>query len=318
MDAKGSFHGYEQTLPVLSRPPAVAPWPATDPTPHPDAYALPNSSLAPTTYPANTGVVKQPYPAAAAPAAASASTNLTSRKSQSSTTAPGTTAERNASSKVRKQRKPANAAAGKSTLFWVNTDSESASGGTKEETLKRIRSHVMSEHNRKKRLENTKRYKSKTWKHLPFQPPDQVPRGMGPPRPPPAAPSSSPSSRSGSGSVSGSGSGSSRRGSYAVETPRIKQEIVPVSMPGTISYQTQTSSGIDTWDENDLEDFDGVVGYQPQATAPPVWTYVGSGAHDPFNTGHTQLTDRMLRHLQNCESLAALSSQISGVQYMLT
>lgn len=58
-----------------------------------------------------------------------------------------------------------------SPLFWVNSDPQTVRRGSKEETLKRIRSHVMSEHNRKKRLENTRRYnKSKGWKNLAFRP----------------------------------------------------------------------------------------------------------------------------------------------------
>ncbi|OKL56599.1 hypothetical protein UA08_08174 [Talaromyces atroroseus] len=56
-------------------------------------------------------------------------------------------------------------------LFWVNSDLQTVNGGSRQETLKRIRSHVMSEHNRKKRLENTRRYnRDKTWKNLAFRP----------------------------------------------------------------------------------------------------------------------------------------------------
>ncbi|KAJ6171926.1 hypothetical protein N7470_000993 [Penicillium chermesinum] len=263
MDAKGPFDGHERTLPVLSRPPVDR---------------APDDILRSRT----------------ASGSLDPSSTKASASKKAQAPAASTSADHNAGTKVRKQRKPANASTGKSTLFWVNTDPESASGGTKEETLKRIRSHVMSEHNRKKRLENTKRYKSKTWKHLPFQPPEQIAGAMGPPRPPPTVPLTSPSSRPRSGSASGSAS--SHRGSY-VETPVIKSELVPVS--NTVIYQTQAIAETETWDEHNLEDFDGVVGYQPQATAPPVWTYVGPGAHDPFNTGHTQLTDRMMRHLQN-------------------
>lgn len=59
-----------------------------------------------------------------------------------------------APSKVRKARKANSASTGKPILFWVNTDQQSASVGINEETLKRIRSHVMLEHNRIKRLNN--------------------------------------------------------------------------------------------------------------------------------------------------------------------
>lgn len=39
----------------------------------------------------------------------------------------------------------------------------------------------------------------------------------------------------------------------------------------------------------------GTVAAQP-------WTYLGQGAKDPFSMTHTQLSDRMFRHLQNCKS----------------
>lgn len=175
---------------------------------------------------------------------------------------------RNAPSKVRKARKNSNAS-GKSTLFWVNSDPQSAAQGTKDETLKRIRSHVMSEHNRKKRLENTKRYKSKTWKHLAFQPPATAVTVD--PQPPPA-----------------SASLNNGRSSAAIEYSDEPHELIPA---GTTTYATSTaypsSSG---WDGNEYDE-----------SAPmSIWTPLGQGARDPFNTGHTQLTDRMMRHVQSC------------------
>jgi hypothetical protein len=173
---------------------------------------------------------------------------------------------RNAPSKVRKAHKNNNAS-GKSTLFWVNSDPQSAAQGTKDETLKRIRSHVMSEHNRKKRLENTKRYKSKTWKHLAFQPPATAVI-VGPPPPPASAPLN--------------------QSSTAIEYSGEHHELIPA---GTTTYAASTaypsSSG---WDDNESDE-----------SAPmSIWTYLGQGARDPFNTGHTQLTDRMMRHVQSC------------------
>ncbi|KAJ5750461.1 hypothetical protein N7533_007489 [Penicillium manginii] len=195
---------------------------------------------------------------------------------QSSQTAPSVKTERNAPAKVRKPRRAANASAGKSTLFWVHTDPESASGGTKEETLKRIRSHVMSEHNRKKRLESTKRYKGKSWKHLSFQTPETVPGPIGPSPPPPPSSSSSSSSSHGS--------------QQFVDESDVKQELTPETTP-PVDYYPDTSQQVWYNDE--------VVGYQDQSSSLATWSVVGSGAHDPFNTGHTQLTDRMMRHLQN-------------------
>lgn len=260
MDAKETFAGYEQTLPVLSRPP----WSA-DSIPPPDP-------VAPPTLTSDLSVKPVPPP-----------------KPVSKPT------ERNAS-KVRKPRKTGNAS-GKSTLFWVNSDPQSASGGTKEETLKRIRSHVMSEHNRKKRLENKKQYKGKSWKHLAFQPSETIPGGVGPPGLPVTAENQASASTSTRTSNSHSHSTSARTSvsgsTQTTEDTYVKQALVPVST--TTDYYNTVP--VESWDQNV---YDEVVGYQTQPA--PVWTYIGSGAHDPFNTGHTQLTDRMMRHLQNCES----------------
>ncbi|KAJ5808725.1 hypothetical protein N7474_009994 [Penicillium riverlandense] len=176
---------------------------------------------------------------------------------------------RNAPSKVRKTRKNNNVS-GKSTLFWVNSDPQSAAQGTKDETLKRIRSHVMSEHNRKKRLENTKRYKTKTWKHLAFQPPaTAVTVG-------PQLPLASASLNNG-------------RSSAEIEYSDAHHELIPAgatTYAASTAYPSSSSSG---WDDNEYE----------EPASKSIWTYLGQGARDPFNTGHTQLTDRMMRHVQS-------------------
>ncbi|KAJ5574381.1 uncharacterized protein N7459_008808 [Penicillium hispanicum] len=266
---EGYGQGYEQTLPVLSRPPATTSWTATDPTPHSGAYHV------------------APHPTTLAPGLPSTSTAVQRPDSKVAPLTPAMSTagtERNASSKVRKPRKAANSSAGKSTLFWVNSDPQTASTGTKEETLKRIRSHVMSEHNRKKRLESTKKYKPKTWKNLAFQPPETIPGAMGPPRPPVSSSSSS-------------SSPDSRRSSYAIDQSDIKQELVPVATTTAMGYHSAVLA--EAWDGRFDDTFDEVVGYASRPAAPSVWAYVGSGAHDPFNTGHTQMTDRMMRHLQN-------------------
>ncbi|KAJ5988712.1 hypothetical protein N7481_003922 [Penicillium waksmanii] len=262
MDAKDSFSGgYEQALPVLSRSPATAPWPATHDNSQPDPL-----TVLPTT---STSTLPPAEPLPISPAAPPASQPSDPQSSQA---APSEKTERNAPAKVRKPRRAANASAGKSTLFWVHTDPESASGGTKEETLKRIRSHVMSEHNRKKRLESTKRYKGKSWKHLSFQTPETVPGTIGPSPPPPSS------------------SSSSSHGSQFIDESDTKQELTPETTPPIDYYANASQQG---WFN------DEVVEYQDQSTSLATWSVLGSGAHDPFNTGHTQLTDRMLRHLQN-------------------
>lgn len=288
MDAKQSFPGgYEQTLPVLTRPSASASstWAETDPNLDTEPYTTSMLSLPPNT--------DAPPPQTTAPASEPNATSQQSAQAQATNTT--TTTERNAPTKIRKPRKAANASAGKSTLFWVHSDPDSAAGGTKEETLKRIRSHVMSEHNRKKRLENTKKYKGKSWKHLAFQPPETIPGGMGLPQPPVLTPSSS---------------SSSRLGSQVSESPPLNNELIPTTSAveyyppasaATATWTGQTWSE-DSWEDSNYDGADEVVGFPTESQRYSPWSYLGSGAHDPFNTGHTQLTDRMMRHLQNCWS----------------
>ncbi|KAJ5095827.1 hypothetical protein NUU61_005183 [Penicillium alfredii] len=239
MDAKDRLPSNEQTLPVLSR----SAWPVTDPILQ-GHYAVPaQASEVLTKAEITSGTTPQP-----------------SQPSQP------TSAGRNAPSKVRKPRKTNNASAGKSTLFWVHSDQKSAAEGTKEETLKRIRSHVMSEHNRKKRRDNTKRYKHQTWQQPDSQPPVKTAGSALPPA-----------------------TSSSSHQSPAIENVPIKQEFVSTS---AVDYPVAPGP---TWGGSD---FYGTVAY-PAKSSPSAWSYVGQGAGDPFNTGHTQLTERMMRHLHS-------------------
>ncbi|CAG8139773.1 unnamed protein product [Penicillium salamii] len=245
MDANN--FGQEQTLPVLTRPA----WSVADPI-NPDYVSAQSYSG----HPRSAQSVPAP-PATSAPP-------------KPPTTAASAAPSRNASSKVRKPRKTTNASAGKSTLFWVNSDPQTAAEGTKEETLKRIRSHVMSEHNRKKRIESTKQYNKSKWKQSPYESPTAetgalVPTGSAPSMITPPA---------------------SLANSRLLEEQELDvEEIIPTSA-GYPELSAPSWDGID---------FDGTVAYPP---GPSAWSYVGQGANDPFNTGHTQLTDRMMRHLR--------------------
>lgn len=174
-------------------------------------------------------------------------------------------AGKNPMSRLRKPRKPNNAN-GKSALFWVHMDPQSVSEGTREDTLKRIRSHVMSEHNRKKRLENTKRYKTKSWKHLAFQPVETT-------------------------SAAGH-TGPSRVNSFSTESPSSSPLKFEDDGPSD-AVGFPASSSVAGSEDNDE---DALV----TANKAP-WTFLGAGANDPFSTTHTPLTDRMLRHLQHCK-----------------
>ncbi|KAJ5492786.1 hypothetical protein N7539_001532 [Penicillium diatomitis] len=271
----------EQTLPVHSRSQAgPAPtWSGADANLPTGAYAS-NSTIA---HPPPTDLIvsQTDAPVSSSPATVQQPVQPASEDI--------TIVERNVPSKVRKPRKAANASVGKATLFWVNTDADSAATGTKEETLKRIRSHVMSEHNRKKRLESTKKYKGKTWKHLAFQPPETVSDGAVVSRNASLTPSSSSTSTQWESQVSGSSPVT-----HGVSPTTTSQGHRP--SPTTVLENQDLPNGADvSWDEGTQGD--EVIQHSSTLLRDSPWSYVGSGANDPFNTGHTQLTDRMMRHL---------------------
>ncbi|OJJ35589.1 hypothetical protein ASPWEDRAFT_109774 [Aspergillus wentii DTO 134E9] len=187
---------------------------------------------------------------------------------------------KNAASKNRKPRKN-NASGGKSSLFWVHTDPESVSGGSREETLKRIRSHVMSEHNRKKRLENTKRYKSKTWKHLAFQPVETTATAAANTTTPAGSKKSPASSGSRKSSSPSSSSSASPLSSSSSPQQYKQNELAVTNAPSAVGNLSPPFT----------------QAAQPFPGASP-WSYVGHNANDAFCTTHTQLSGRMLRHLE--------------------
>ncbi|OJK01310.1 hypothetical protein ASPACDRAFT_1866705 [Aspergillus aculeatus ATCC 16872] len=144
-----------------------------------------------------------------------------------------------------KPRTAPGARAGRPTLFWIHANPKSISKGTRAEDLKRIRSHVMSEHNRKKRLASTQLHKRRTWKQVAF-------------RSAPVKPDSGP------------------HGQAQAQAPTPAQEqsaVLPSQEKGT-EVLSSVSSLIPRG-----------LGLQ--------------SAIDPFNTSHTPLTDRMMRHLQH-------------------
>ncbi|KAJ5959883.1 uncharacterized protein N7479_007033 [Penicillium vulpinum] len=248
MNAKDHILGYEQTLPVLSRPSAAA-W-AADPI-HSDPYA--SIHFDPNIHPVQT-VTSQTTPAPPAQAPPPPPPE-TSRKP----------------TRIRKPRKSNNASAGKSTLFWVNSDQQTAAAGTTDETLKRIRSHVMSEHNRKKRMETTEQYNRSKWNHALYQPPTTNGALVPAEHLHPCISSST--------SVSGS----------QISEEQELEQVEELVTSTTVGYPaTQAAS----WDDCG---FGGTMAYPAGLSA---WSYMGQGANDPFHTGHTQLTDRMMRHLR--------------------
>ncbi|KAJ5551477.1 hypothetical protein N7461_006175 [Penicillium sp. DV-2018c] len=260
MDANAKDYppAYEETLPVLTRPPAAA-WSAD--LIHPDPFAAPTHPIhvdpgIPT--PVQSSQSSQASPTPQAPAGP---------------VAPALASSRHAPSRVRKPRKSANnAPTGKSTLFWVNSDQQTAAAGTTDETLKRIRSHVMSEHNRKKRMESTEQYSKSKWKQPAYQSPISG-DALVPVR-------SGRSSISASASVSGS-QYSEEQGIEAVE-----------------DLVSSTSAGYHAMPVAFDDSESRAMTYVPSLS---VWSYIGQGAIDPFETGHTQLTPRMTRHLRVCK-----------------
>ncbi|PYH49056.1 uncharacterized protein BP01DRAFT_119931 [Aspergillus saccharolyticus JOP 1030-1] len=217
-------------------------------------------------------------------------------------------ANKNGVTKARKPRKTNNASGGRSTLFWVHTDPKSVSEGTREETLKRIRSHVMSEHNRKKRLENTKRHKSKTWKHLAFQPVETTASSSAAAAPSASQTNPSPKqtvTESSFGARNTSESPSPSSSSSASSSPEQRHREEPQNalvVTEASSYPVVTSAAVNTYSIDAPSSHE----FSPVQLASP-WTLVGQGGSDPFNTSHTVLSDRMSRHLQHFFELTQIS-----------
>lgn len=193
-----------------------------------------------------------------------------------------------------KPRKPRNkpshtnrdASAKKQSLFWVHSDPQSVAEGAKEDTLKRIRSHVMAEHNRKKRLENTRRHKSQTWDRVGFQSTEAMAvddADFPPQRPPPLD------------SLS------------ALDLPPSCSSTSSSSSPPILDVDAAANGVVATQNEFVKSSPSSSVGISTSspdrrsstAVASP-WSYVAHGSVDPFNALHTQLSERMLRHLQCC------------------
>lgn len=181
---------------------------------------------------------------------------------------------------------------GRSPLFWVNADVQSVKGGSREATLKRIRSHVMSEHNRKKRLENTRRYnKSKTWKNLAFRPEPAIkPNNDSSPTSLKSSSSSSPSS-----SVTSSPPGNAS--SKDSTSPESTQDVPTESLPkfGTETAVVQTLSVQAPVIEESR--------WIPTNTHSP-WSNLGASQMDPFNSAQVPVSNSHFQHLRLCEYFA--------------
>jgi hypothetical protein len=158
-------------------------------------------------------------------------------------------------------------------------------GGSREETLKRIRSHVMSEHNRKKRLENTRRYnnKSKTWKNLAFRPDTG------------ASSRSSPTSSETS-SLKDTPSPDNREDSPTHSPPKSTERLSPAS---EIIIVHSPSGIIKDLQAGQVQEWEAATNGMAFVGAP--WSYVGQGINDPFNTTRVQLSEQQFGHLEFCK-----------------
>lgn len=177
---------------------------------------------------------------------------------------------------------------GRSTFFWVNANPQSVKGGSREEMLKRIRSHVMSEHNRKKRLENTRRYKSKAWKSLAYRPVDASAQSRLP-----TPPADSPPRDMVCSSESDDTQASSPENSVDLwqPTPRTTSTTIASLSPHHEEEEEANGYGAEFQVLNRQSSPESAVGIAP-------WSFVGQGVKDPFNSSQVQLTDRMFQHLQ--------------------
>jgi hypothetical protein len=203
----------------------------------------------------------------------------------------------------------------RSPLFWVNSDPQTVQKGSREETLKRIRSHVMSEHNRKKRLENTRRYnKNKTWKNLAY-------------RPEPIA--TSKTSRAIEPSISSPSSSSmSDRSSKSSSSPEIRENSPPDSLKtsrSTGSLKSETSIAFSTIQDSTQElsqdsspqDQQLSVISRHESSIVPTAPYVGTDdLLDPFFATQIRLSEAQYQHFKFC--MFPKSGHFANVSHLLT
>lgn len=136
----------------------------------------------------------------------------------------------------------------------------------------------MSEHNRKKRLENTRRYnKSKTWKNLAYRPP----AGASHP-----SPSSSESSTSKDSVSSDRDESPSHSPPNSAEHATPSSDVVPARSRRGIIRDLQAGYPVQNWED--------------VTTAVVPLSYVGQGMSDPFQATRVQLSSRQVAHLHFC------------------
>jgi hypothetical protein len=187
----------------------------------------------------------------------------------------------------------------RSPLFWVNSDPQTVQKGSREETLKRIRSHVMSEHNRKKRLENTRRYnKSKTWKNLAY-------------RPEPIATSKLSRAIESSIPSPSSSSISDRSSSKSSSSPELRENSPPDSLKtsrSTGSLASETSIAFSTsqdstqdYTQDSPQDQQLSVISRHESNSVPTAPFVGTDdLLDPFQASQIRLSEAQYQHFKFC------------------
>lgn len=149
----------------------------------------------------------------------------------------------------------------------------------------------MSEHNRKKRLENTRRYnKNKTWKNLAFRPEPVVKPNQLSPTSVKSGSSSSPSESS-SGISSPPGNASSKDST----SPESMQDVPAESLSSRLGTETVIAKVQTPVIEE--------TRWTTTKTHSP-WSNLGASQTDPFNAAQVPVSNANFQHLRLCESIS--------------
>jgi hypothetical protein len=170
-----------------------------------------------------------------------------------------------------------------SKLEWVHSDAQTVASGQTEENRRLVRSHVMAEHRRKKRLQDIERYQKTRFSPLPL-------RLM---------------QRPAAGQTSSSVPEKHLKGSTDVTRSRdiAVDSFIPLPWVDRLH-----DAGVED-EENQILSVNKVAAGQSNRS---LCTYVGQGSGDPFCTMATNLTERMQGHLHYCKLPSILCSDIGG------
>lgn len=159
-----------------------------------------------------------------------------------------------------------------SKLEWVHSDVQTVAGGQTQENRRIVRSHVMAEHRRKKRLQDLERYQKTRFNPLSLRLVQRPSQGQ-------------------------------RQASAAEQSPEILSDASGPSdidsgrsVPLPWVYRVQDNAPEDG--ENQILSAKKGVSSWPN---PSIWSPVGQGSGDPFATMAANLRGRMQGHLHYCK-----------------